>query len=309
MTDSAIRDECLKQFGLEKFRKFANSLVKTSDNPPAFATLKFWQQSIVDKIAMTLADMTLDNNLVCAALHSCDIHGVRLIGGEGYQIHGFRNPETFQRAREQLFPFGYDALAYHCPVCRTACELWIDDHADECLISAKSMSDSFPDRIEMPNELGWLCEAYRIIGYPLSGCFRLREHDEDAIQKWFGSEAVAARFAQFGSNADGSMYCLWRSPNGKIPVVYLAAQGEPNMVVASSMLQFIRLLAIGYSEIGYDDLTRPPEDATSIDTRFKEWVAENFNTTILETGAEIVRAGQIAHPNFEAWIETRRGNL
>ena len=77
-------------------------------------------------------------------------------------------------------------------------------------------------------------------------------------------------------------------------------------MLASSPVDFLRLLAIGYDEIGFADLDAPPiqdEDDPTVNLTFQRWVSDTFNTTIPRAGSEIVAPAQNSHDNFQSWIE------
>jgi hypothetical protein len=61
-------------------------------------------------------------------------------------------------------------------------------------------------------------------------------------------------------------------------------------------------LAIGYSEIGFDDLSQPP-DAEGVNPAFQGWVRDTFKVSIPSTGIEITTPSQNQHQNFQAWID------
>ena len=173
-----------------------------------------------------------------------------------------------------------------------------------------SLAASFPEGIELPSEFRVLCDWVSENGYPISGYFELREHDDETIRLWFGSDAAVGSLAQFGAGPDGSLYCLWRSCDGRLPIVHMGSEGQDNFVLASTPTDFLRLLAIGYDEIGYADLDAPPfvEDAgQTINPLFQQWVTETFDVSIPQSGSEITDPAQASHDDFQKWIDPRCG--
>lgn len=73
------------------------------------------------------------------------------------------------------------------------------------------------------------------------------------------------------------------------------------MVMANNIREFLALLAIGYDELGFDDLEQPPEDPKSAE-RLREWLLATYGISAPATGAEIVRRAQSRHPDFEKWV-------
>ncbi len=153
-------------------------------------------------------------------------------------------------------------------------------------MDANALAGSFPSSIPFPPELLLLCHWVCSHGYPISGFFQLCEHDEEILQIWFGTDQAVGHLAQFGSGPDGSLYCIWRQPDGRMPVVHMGSEGQNNFVLAANAVDFLRLLALGYDEIGFDDLRSPPV-GERMNPSFKAWVSETFKVAIPEIGAEI----------------------
>ncbi len=173
-------------------------------------------------------------------------------------------------------------------------------------MDADELASSFPDGIDLPSEIRALCDWVTANGYPISGYFELRCHDDETLRYWFNSDAALGRLTQFGAGADGSLYCLWRSPDGGIPVVHLGSEGDNIRALALSPTEFLRLLAIGYDELGSDDLDSPPDirdPEETIQPAFRTWVAETFNVEIPAVGVEVSGPAQAAHGDFPAWVQ------
>jgi hypothetical protein len=173
-------------------------------------------------------------------------------------------------------------------------------------MTPNDLATSFPDNIQLPSELHALCQWLETHGYPISGHFEMQVHSDETLKNWFGSDKAAGYLACFGQNGDGSLYCLWKQDDGRLPVVHLGSEGQNNVVLASNALEFLRLLAIGYNEIGFEDLSAPPE-GNGVNPAFQNWLITTFNTPIPKTGNEIVLPAQTSYENFQAWIEPRIG--
>ena len=76
-------------------------------------------------------------------------------------------------------------------------------------------------------------------------------------------------------------------------------------MLASDATDFLRLLAIGYDEIGFDDLSSPTE-GEELNPVFQAWV-KTFNVSIPSVGNAITEPAQKAHDNFQEWIKPRCG--
>ena len=101
-------------------------------------------------------------------------------------------------------------------------------------------------------------------------------------------------FAQSG--ADGSECALWLDDEGHTQIVHIGSGSGSIMtcILVKNALDFLRLLAIGYDEICWDeDYPFPPnsnKDNTFVhpNTQYQEWVQNTFHTTIPKIGLEVV---------------------
>lgn len=163
----------------------------------------------------------------------------------------------------------------------------------------------FPEGIEFPEELSMLCDwDSSKEGHVLSGGFELREGDADTMFYYFGGRRADTRLAQFGAGPDGSLYCIWKQDDGRQPIVHLGSEGDSLMVLASDMREFISILAIGYDEIGFEDLSAPPEDEDYVNPRFRNWVESTFGIEIPETAHGIVAKATEDHDDFPRFVES-----
>lgn len=166
----------------------------------------------------------------------------------------------------------------------------------------------FPSTIPFPAELAQLCQWHTENGDPISGDFRLDEDEYGFIARWFGSDEdrelqpVEDRFGLFGAGPDGSLYAIWLQDDGRSPIVHMGSEGQKNLVLAANMLDFVRLLAIGYAEIGFSEYYWEPQPE-GINPRFQQWVTETFKVTIPVAGAAIIIPAQQEHDDFQAWID------
>ena len=100
-------------------------------------------------------------------------------------------------------------------------------------------------------------------------------------------------FAQSG--ADGSECALWLDDEGRTQIVHIGSGSGSMMtcILVKNALDFLRLLAIGYDEICWDeDYPFPPnsnKDNTFVhpNSQYQEWVQNTFHTTIPKIGLEV----------------------
>jgi len=159
----------------------------------------------------------------------------------------------------------------------------------------------FPETVPCPEELALLVDWVKRNGYPISGYFELRADDGDTMFYWFGFRNVEKQLGQFGAGPDGSLYCVWDDEKGGYPIIHMGSEGQENKILASSFVDFLRLLAIGYGEIGFEDMASSPEENESNPT-FQAWVKETFHVSIPNCGVEITNQAQEAKPDFQEWI-------
>ena len=97
------------------------------------------------------------------------------------------------------------------------------------------------------------------------------------------------------SGADGSECALWLDDEGCTQIVHIGSGSGSMMtcILVKNALDFLRLLAIGYDEICWDeDYPLPPnsnKDNTFVhpNTQYQEWVQNTFHTTIPKIGLEV----------------------
>ena len=71
------------------------------------------------------------------------------------------------------------------------------------------------------------------------------------------------------------------------------------------MKDFLRLLAIGYGDIGHEDTCSPPEDKEEINPDFQKWIREDLGLGIPKVGDEVIQKAISNHDDFAAWVETK----
>ena len=110
-------------------------------------------------------------------------------------------------------------------------------------------------------------------------------------------EEVKHRLLVFArSGADGSECALWLDDEGRTQIVHIGSGSGSMMtcILVKNALDFLRLLAIGYDEICWDEDYPFPansnKDNTFVhpNTQYQEWVQNTFHTTIPKIGLEVV---------------------
>lgn len=172
----------------------------------------------------------------------------------------------------------------------------------------QKIKEGIPNTLHIPSELEMLCEWVDQNGYPISGYFELNADDGETMQYWLGFDHISDRFGIFGAGPDGSLYALWIDDEGVQKIVHLGSEGEQKLILAENFIDFLRLLAIGYDEIGFADLDMTLQEWNSNEDdpnegsnpNFMEWVKTKFDVDIPERGNEIVNAND---DSFRNWID------
>ena len=123
----------------------------------------------------------------------------------------------------------------------------------------------------------------------------------DNLKYWFGGEdndEIKSRLCVFAqSGGEGSECAFWLNDNNDLKIVHMGSGSGSilSCVLADNMIDFIRLLAIGYDEICWDEnFPYPPNEnddefIVKPNIEFQKWVQETFNQKIPKTALEIVK--------------------
>ncbi len=179
----------------------------------------------------------------------------------------------------------------------------------------QKIQKGIPNTISIPKELELLCNWLDTHNYPISGYFELRADDGETMRYWLGVENLSNRFGIFGAGSDGSLYAFWINDEGQQKIVHLGSEGGQLYILADNFIDFLRLLAIGYDEIGFADLEQtisdwntsqgfPPNEG--INPIFQDWVKTTFKTSIPLKGNEIV---SIKDASFSDWVHQQIKNI
>lgn len=170
----------------------------------------------------------------------------------------------------------------------------------------QKIAASVPPGTVLPPELSVVCDELDRVGYPVSGCMKIRPDDFGGLVSWFGDDVdMATKFAAFGAGPDGSFLAFWllNGPDARTaPIAYLGSEGSPCMVIAQNFREFLKLFAIGYDDLGFDNLSQPPNEPESAEW-LRRMVTGTFGLQVPTSGVEIVNAAQAATPSLEAAIK------
>lgn len=141
------------------------------------------------------------------------------------------------------------------------------------------------------------------------------------LHYWFGHDRpeVLNRLCVFAkTGGEGSMAAFWLDDQGRQKIVHLGSGSGSTMVcvLAENALDFLRLIAIGYDEICWNDNFNETPEETFNDNYmvvkpnrdYQQWLTQTFNTTIPKRANEIVKhpaeMGDVDSPDeFTRWVE------
>lgn len=112
----------------------------------------------------------------------------------------------------------------------------------------------------------------------------------DTCEAWFGDAGIGARLVPFArTGADGSYAAFWLDEAGLQRIVHLGSEGDGLCVLGRDPVDFLRLLAIGHSELcnGLADPHEPPGEEAD-NPPFRDWLRTRFGVAVPATVAEIV---------------------
>lgn len=141
------------------------------------------------------------------------------------------------------------------------------------------------------------------------------------LKEWMGLDNHKALdklciFARTGG--DGSQAAFWLDDKGQQRIVHLGSGSGSILacILADDVVDFLRLLAIGYDAICWDEnFTKTPQEACADEgfevkpnVGFQHWVRATFGVTIPRTGIDVVRhpahIGDTDSPDaFNRWLE------
>jgi hypothetical protein len=162
-------------------------------------------------------------------------------------------------------------------------------------------------------------EGWTENGRPGGTDIEIAASGNQGLEKWFGHNRpeVLNRlcvFAQTGE--DGSMAAFWLDNDGMQKIVHLGSGSGSTLVcvLAVDPVDFLRLLAIGYDEICwneefYFDPNHEKDFQVQPHVEFQRWVATTFNVLIPEVAATIVKYPNEMgddHPEdeFAQWVNS-----
>jgi hypothetical protein len=168
---------------------------------------------------------------------------------------------------------------------------------------------TFPLGHRLPEPIVRVCEYLSTHGYPISGCFELSQIGMDDLMTWFRNDPEAyQQFLPFGRGACGDVYAIWIHDVGispeDAPVVMFGSEGEL-AVLASTPLEFIRLLCLGYSEIGLDDPASVPRDYDET-AQFRQFMVQRYGFELPPNAESIITSAVASAPDFAAFVAAKQ---
>jgi hypothetical protein len=142
------------------------------------------------------------------------------------------------------------------------------------------------------------------------------------LGRWLGNDhpETLNRVCVFAkTGGDGSMAAFWLDDSGVQHIVHLGSGSGSILtcVLATDAIDFLRLLAIGYDEICWNEyFDKPPNASRALfvhpNVEFQQWVSNTFSVEIPRTAAEVVlhpaEMGDVQSDDpFWQWVEKNAG--
>jgi hypothetical protein len=145
------------------------------------------------------------------------------------------------------------------------------------------------------------------------------------VQYWFGRKrsSVLDRLCVFANTgAEGSNAAFWIDDDGKQCIVHMGSGSGSLLccVLAETAIDFLRLIAIGYEEICWNQAFAFPPNSPEYDSgttvrpnrAYQDWVRTTYGVTIPRTALKIVKhpaqMGDKSSPDrFCRWVEENSG--
>ena len=133
---------------------------------------------------------------------------------------------------------------------------------------------------------------------PGGTCIQFIARGNAIMQDWFRQRPdVYDRLCVFArTGADGSMGLFWIDDCGKQRIVHIGGGAGSLLacVLADDPVDFLRLLAIGYDEICWNEyFSQPPNSGRGFfvhpNVEYQNWVRKTFSVSIPKTALQIVK--------------------
>jgi hypothetical protein len=168
---------------------------------------------------------------------------------------------------------------------------------------------NFPAGATVPPLLERLVDFQERLRRFYSGHFELTDGGPaSAVATFDGDKDAAAQFALFGQEIDGSAFGFWLYEGRNLedaPVVYLGSEGTGWTVLADTLEDFLRLLAIGLDDLGFaaqslafDEPQAPSESLVA----FRKWLKTECGLSQPENPAAVISAAKRNHPDLQEWL-------
>jgi hypothetical protein len=176
----------------------------------------------------------------------------------------------------------------------------------------EQIKNNFPPTIKVPIELEKLCNWADANAHEMGGYFELcADENGNCFDYWSNTKYLHGHFAQFGVGPSGAPTGIWRNDDGKEYIVYLYDEEAFGKIIAENLVDFMRILAIGYEDTNqscdltiqdYNKLCEATDLNKGHNPAFKAWVEQEFTTTVPLTGHEVYVANEIV---FIEWFKRR----
>lgn len=180
-------------------------------------------------------------------------------------------------------------------------------------MTSAALRANFPDDVPLPALLARLYTFAESNSDHLGGDLYLTATGHRSLERGTrNAPQLADRFIVFARDRSGSMYGYWRydgQPLDGAPLVYLSDEGQDNTVLATTLEEFLSIVAVGQQYLGlvdkWDEGEQPDEDTL----RYRDWLRADvgIETPTLDQARSIVERARASHPDLDAWLDQALG--
>ncbi len=160
-------------------------------------------------------------------------------------------------------------------------------------------------KYKIPSMLQELAKYFDKYPQFFAGSFEVSADKFGSVKAWFRENKNHNKVLGFGIDGVGSVYGLWLCNNDNpedAPVVYLGSEGEGSGVIASTLVEFLSILATNRDWEPFDKAFTDPEESNEEENKkFRMWLEGKFQIKPAKNPLQIVKKSRKSFPDFMKW--------
>src|SRR5262245_32641725 len=168
----------------------------------------------------------------------------------------------------------------------------------------------FPPKTKAPELLVKLLKYAKKAGGFVSCDFELTSTGADDVLAYLGgNEDAAKQFLIFGVDGMHSLYGYWLyegRPLAQAPIVYLSGEGIGSTVLASSLEDFVSLLALVKESGGILDAWDAASAPCRNNDKFRAWLESETGIKPPRSPRQLIEKARKSHPVLQDWVEAKQ---